>query len=273
MSIPMTGIRALALAACLAAVLSLTGACSAVAPAAAPETQGTADTAGVSTSQEDAASADVAGTVTPISFSTQESTFLSHIQDAAQGMAEPDARIYAEVVTEDGTTWQGERLVFDTGDVVFLQPAESDGASAVRLDVATGADSEAIMALLPNVDTSAGNEPDVDVQFVRARLVDSAGNAGVWSFDVTVAHPDTGWEDYVDGWHVETPEGAILGTRILLHPHVNEQPFTRSLGNVTVPGGTDEIRIRPHDLVSGYGSGIIVPLAEAASGEMYEVVR
>ncbi len=35
-------------------------------------------------------------------------------------------------------------------------------------------------------------------------------------------------QDYVDGWHVETAEGEILGTRILLHPHVGEQPFTRS---------------------------------------------
>ncbi|MEZ4582876.1 MAG: hypothetical protein R3A10_14775 [Caldilineaceae bacterium] len=42
---------------------------------------------------------------------------------------------------------------------------------------------------------------------------------------MTLAYPDTGWDDYADGWHVATPAGEILGTR--LHPHVNEQPFTQ----------------------------------------------
>ena len=53
-----------------------------------------------------------------------------------------------------------------------------------------------------------------------------------WRFDVTVAHGDTGWDHYADGWEVLSPDGARLGYRELLHPHETEQPFTRSLGGV-----------------------------------------
>jgi len=47
--------------------------------------------------------------------------------------------------------------------------------------------------------------------------------------DVTLVHPDTGWDHYADGWRVEDADGNVLGLRVLGHPHVNEQPFTRSL--------------------------------------------
>ncbi len=49
-----------------------------------------------------------------------------------------------------------------------------------------------------------------------------------YRFDVTVAHDDTGWDHYANVWQVIGPDGAIIGERILAHPHVNEQPFTRS---------------------------------------------
>ena len=32
--------------------------------------------------------------------------------------------------------------------------------------------------------------------------------------------------------------------RVLYHPHVNEQPFTRSLGNVRVPAGVTSVIVR-----------------------------
>ncbi|WP_386679584.1 hypothetical protein [Loktanella sp. R86503] len=50
-----------------------------------------------------------------------------------------------------------------------------------------------------------------------------------WYIDVTLAHPDTGWDHYADGWRIEDEKGNVLATRTLLHPHVNEQPFTRGL--------------------------------------------
>lgn len=74
-----------------------------------------------------------------------------------------------------------------------------------------------------------------------------------YQVSVTVRHADTGWEHYADKWDVLDPDGAILGTRVLLHPHVEEQPFTRSLGGLCIPEGVSEVTIRAHDKVHGYG--------------------
>ncbi len=72
-------------------------------------------------------------------------------------------------------------------------------------------------------------------------------------FDVTVRHADEGWKHYADKWDVLAPDGSVLGTRTLYHPHVDEQPFTRSLSGVVVPDGIDEVTIRAHDSKHGYG--------------------
>lgn len=73
-----------------------------------------------------------------------------------------------------------------------------------------------------------------------------------WTFSVTVRHPDTGWEHYADGWDIQTVDGTQIGYRELLHPHEQEQPFTRSLGNVVVPDGVDTVLIRAHCSVDGW---------------------
>lgn len=67
-----------------------------------------------------------------------------------------------------------------------------------------------------------------------------------WQVHVTISHPDSGWDHYANGWEVLDAEGNRIGYRELLHPHVNEQPFTRSLRNVMVPDGMREIYVRAH---------------------------
>ena len=52
----------------------------------------------------------------------------------------------------------------------------------------------------------------------------------------------------------------MLGERVLLHPHVDEQPFTRSLSGVTVPSGTEQVTVRAHDSVDGWGPEVTVVL-------------
>ena len=70
------------------------------------------------------------------------------------------------------------------------------------------------------------------------------------------------------------PDGEILGTRILLHPHVDEQPFTRSLSGVVIPEDVTEVVVRSHNLISGYAPEVVtVPIGESGSGERYEVER
>ncbi|WP_296420831.1 hypothetical protein [Pseudooctadecabacter sp.] len=72
-------------------------------------------------------------------------------------------------------------------------------------------------------------------------------------FSVTLSHGDTGWDDYADGWRVELADGTVLGTRVLAHPHVEEQPFTRS-SSITVPADVTHVFIRASDSVGGWAS-------------------
>ncbi|WP_417453433.1 hypothetical protein [Kiloniella sp.] len=77
-----------------------------------------------------------------------------------------------------------------------------------------------------------------------------------WRFDVTVRHDDTGWDHYANRWEVITEDETILATRVLHHPHENEQPFTRSLSGVQIPKGVKKVFIRAHDSVHGYGGQV-----------------
>lgn len=92
---------------------------------------------------------------------------------------------------------------------------------------------------------------------VRAVSVRAEGT-DTYAFSVTLRHADTGWDHYADRWEVLTLDADILATRTLFHPHVNEQPFTRSLGGVKVPAGTAKVRIRSHDKVHEYGGPELV---------------
>ena len=167
-----------------------------------------------------------------------------------------------------GITWQGEQVASPEKVELFLQQAQQLDAVAVRIDGPPDVDVGTMADLLPVTDLAPLTSPHPEIRFVRA-----SQGGDVWRFDVTLAYPDTGWEDYADGWHVATPTGQILGTRVLLHPHENEQPFTRSLSGVQIPPDVDEVVIRSHDLLSGYSPNtLVVPLRESASSPDYEVI-
>jgi len=103
----------------------------------------------------------------------------------------------------------------------------------------------ALLPLMSGVSTAG----EADVMDVKTTV--SAD--GTWSFDVTVSHSDEGWDHYADRWEVLAPDGTVLATRTLLHPHETEQPFTRSLGGVTLPDGIDSVTIRANDSIHGTG--------------------
>lgn len=84
--------------------------------------------------------------------------------------------------------------------------------------------------------------------------VAASKSSGMWQFDVTVLHDDTGWDHYVDAWRIVDGKGNVLGVRNLAHPHVGEQPFTRSLSGVKIPDGVDEVNIQTRDLPGGWSS-------------------
>ena len=78
-----------------------------------------------------------------------------------------------------------------------------------------------------------------------------------YTFRVTVFHKDEGWDHFADKWDVVTPEGTVLGTRILLHPHVNEQPFNRNLSLIKIPENIQKVTIRAHCSIHEYGGKTI----------------
>ncbi len=73
-----------------------------------------------------------------------------------------------------------------------------------------------------------------------------------YSFSVTVRHADEGWDHYANKWDVVAPDGTVLATRVLYHPHVDEQPFTRSLSGVNIADTVDTVTVRAHDSVHEY---------------------
>jgi len=83
-------------------------------------------------------------------------------------------------------------------------------------------------------------------------------SADSWRFDVTLSHPDTGWDHYADGWRVLDMDGNELGLRVLYHPHETEQPFTRSLSGVKLPSGTEQVQIQARCLVDGWSEDTFI---------------
>lgn len=129
------------------------------------------------------------------------------------------------------------------------------------------------LIFIPAISFSAG---DADVIYVKA---EDHGERG-WNFHVTVAHEDTGWEDYCNGWDVVTDSGIVLKhnesdlfTRLLYHPHENEQPFTRSESRLKIPEGVQHVIVRAHDLVDGFGGQEVKIILDQNNGENYEIKR
>lgn len=101
--------------------------------------------------------------------------------------------------------------------------------------------------LLPSLVLNAS-----EVQIVSAEAECTAGNHCI--FRATLKHDDSGWDHYANGWQVMDEKGRLLVRRTLYHPHVKEQPFTRSSERVFVPLSTTKVWIRAGDNKSGLNS-------------------
>lgn len=99
--------------------------------------------------------------------------------------------------------------------------------------------------------TSTAPAGDDECAHVIAATIEPSGE-GQFTVSATVRSDDTGWEKYADLWEVRTVDGEVLGQRVLAHPHENEQPFTRSVGGVEIPGDVAEVVVIAHDLVAGF---------------------
>lgn len=95
--------------------------------------------------------------------------------------------------------------------------------------------------------TCAASVPVADV--VSVERVERDGE--LW-FAVGISSPDTGCDLYADWWEVLSEDGELLYRRVLGHSHVDEQPFVRSGGPVSVePDQT--VWVRAHMSPGGYG--------------------
>ncbi|MEZ5833869.1 MAG: hypothetical protein R3D05_22085 [Dongiaceae bacterium] len=94
---------------------------------------------------------------------------------------------------------------------------------------------------------------EADVVDVKVRK----SGGGTYDFDVTIRSNDTGWEHYADAFEVLAPDGTLLGQRILLHPHTDEQPFTRDLYGVAIPAGIETVTVRARHKPKGYDGAIM----------------
>ena len=73
-----------------------------------------------------------------------------------------------------------------------------------------------------------------------------------YRFNVTVQHADEDWNHYVKRWEILDTKGNVLGIRVLRHPHVKQQPFTRSVTAI-IPEETNTVIIRAYDSVHEFG--------------------
>ena len=100
--------------------------------------------------------------------------------------------------------------------------------------------------------TSFAGEADV----VEVKVDRNTKN--LFDFIVTVRHADTGWNHYADKWDIVDEKGIILGSRVLHHPHVEEQPFSRNLSGVKIPVRLKHVTVRAHDSVHEYGGKVMI---------------
>ena len=107
-----------------------------------------------------------------------------------------------------------------------------------------------------------------DVEIVNVVLTKQTGT---WRADVTLNHADTGWKHYADAWRLVDEKGNVLGKRTLHHPHVNEQPFTRSLYSFHIPVTAQIIVVEAHDFNRGWSKNKVTVDMKKASGLKYKI--
>lgn len=104
-------------------------------------------------------------------------------------------------------------------------------------------------------DPSTESETPPDDTFADVIDVSFNGSDGRYTFQVEISSPDTGCSQYADWWEVVNEDGELVYRRILLHSHVDEQPFTRGGGPADISDETD-VWIRAHMNNSGYGGQV-----------------
>lgn len=117
-------------------------------------------------------------------------------------------------------------------------------------------DAQTIITQAPSATSTSAPDSDGCASVIDAEI-EPEGD-GVYRVSATVESQETGWDKYADRWEIRNPAtGAVLGERLLAHPHVDEQPFTRSLNGVGIPVDVTTIEIAAHDSVLGFCGAVL----------------
>lgn len=134
-------------------------------------------------------------------------------------------------------------IVGCSGSSSQLQPPRSSSPEPTQTASAT----------VPPSDKSS-EPPQVNAMTAVVTAVETnADTSGAYTFAVTIQSPDTGCDQYADWWEVLSEAGELIYRRILAHSHVNEQPFRRTGGPVTIEPDQPVI-VRAHMHPQGYGT-------------------
>ncbi len=113
-----------------------------------------------------------------------------------------------------------------------------------------------VRAIFPKSCSDDAGSSEQNAEFADVIGVEVAGRPGAYRFSVTIASPDTGCDQYADWWELLSENGELIHRRILLHSHVNEQPFTRSGTEIDIPE-KQIVFVRAHMNNAGYGGQVM----------------
>lgn len=122
-----------------------------------------------------------------------------------------------------------------------------------------------ITALLAPCVVFAGEVEIVDVVLKKS--------GDTWRVGVTLKHADSGWDHYADGWRLVDQYGKEIGMRVLYHPHVHEQPFTRYLDGVHIPEDTKTLFVEAHDKLHGWTPNRVQIDMTRPLGDKYKIIK
>jgi len=108
-----------------------------------------------------------------------------------------------------------------------------------------------------------------DVEILDVKLEKKRSS---WTARVTLKHEDTGWDHYADGWRIVSSSGKEIAKRVLYHPHVHEQPFTRSLADIKLAENA-VVYIEAHDNVHGWSPNRVKVDLSRKGGHKYQVFK
>ena len=106
----------------------------------------------------------------------------------------------------------------------------------------------------PGVGSDQCIEPDLEARLYPDIVEASVTATGTrHNFVVTMSAPYDSPERFADAWRIIGDDGVVYGVLELLHDHANEQPFTRSLGDIEIPNTVQSVTIEGRDQVYGWG--------------------